>query len=86
MLVTLLLASLQLGGAVPAQDVIVYGKDDSVTFASPASAAPPQDPVMAAFLRSFKADLEKPAAFEKPMPVREFPVWGRSVHGAQGPL
>jgi hypothetical protein len=86
MTIPILLASIQLSSVVPAQHIIVFGKHDSLTFATPASAPAPTDPAKAAFLAKFKSDLEQPAGFEAPIPLTEFPQWGRLVPGAAGAL
>lgn len=86
MTIPILLASLQLGSAVPSQHVIVYGKHDSAAFKEPTSASVPKDPVKAAFFGKFKSDVEQPGAFEAPIPLTEFPQWGRLVPGASGAI
>ncbi len=82
MTIPLVLASLQLGGGVPAQHVIVFGKSDSVVLQP--STPMPQVPAKAAFYRAFTADLESPAEFDAPIELTAFPQWGRLVPGASG--
>ena len=65
---------------------VVFDKGDSIVFESGTTEADVKDPVKAAFLTAFKADLARPLAFEGPVPLTTLPGNGREVPGVTGEI
>ncbi|HEY4299421.1 MAG TPA: hypothetical protein VGM73_01025 [Candidatus Didemnitutus sp.] len=64
--------------------LIVFGPGDSAKLSAVESDAGPAKGTRATLRARFEADLESPAGFAKPLPLEEFPVYGRLVPGAGG--
>ena len=78
------LAALQIGSISPATHVIVFSPTESVTFSDEAPAL--DDATQQGLLAAVQSDLQHPAAFSAPIPLTDFPVYGRVVPGAHGEL
>jgi hypothetical protein len=86
MRILLIAAALSLapGTRLAAQEIVVFGRGDSVVLAPGMAVTNAADPARASFLATFKADLEKPAPFTESAQLVDFPNRGRPVPGAGG--
>jgi hypothetical protein len=83
----LLLAALLAANASFAGQIVVFAKGVFVGLDSNSPApALPADPVRAAFLSAFQADLAHPAAFGAADRLATPPDWGRTIPGAGGTI
>jgi DNA-directed RNA polymerase subunit RPC12/RpoP len=64
---------------------VIFAKGDSIVLGAGAAEAEVKDPVRAAFLAAFKANLAHPVAFEGPVPLTPL-SGGRTVPGATGEI
>ncbi|HVU17171.1 MAG TPA: hypothetical protein VHD32_09600 [Candidatus Didemnitutus sp.] len=86
MLLPLLLAVLPVTAPDTLPHVIVFAPGDSAKLSETESDAGPAKNRRATLRARFQADLESPATFAKPLPLGEFPVYGRLVPGARGEI
>jgi hypothetical protein len=67
-----------------AQEIVVFAKGDSLALGPATSSSTITNPVKAAFLNTFKADLALTSASWETNKLTDFPVYGRNVAGAGG--
>ena len=67
-----------------AQEIVVFAKGDSLALGPGISSNTITNPVKAAFLDAFKADLGHALAFGETNKLTDFPTYGRNVEGAGG--
>jgi hypothetical protein len=86
MRILLIAAAAWLAGSVGgfAQEIVVFGRGNSLVLAPGIADTNAPDMAKASFLAAFKADLQKPAAFGETAELIDFPNHGRSVPGAGG--
>jgi hypothetical protein len=82
----LLAVILLVGPLLRAESFIVYAKGAVTQLDAGAKLPKPADPGRAAFLSAFEADLAQPQAFPPPIPLADFPQYGRNVAGAGGQI
>src|SRR5271166_5673483 len=78
------LATLAGGTGLFAQEIVVFGRGNSLVLAPGVADTNAPDMAKASFLAAFKADLHKPAAFAETAELTNFPGRGRIVPGAGG--
>jgi len=83
----LLAASLLFAAGLSGSQIVVFAKGEALTL-EPNGPPParPADPIKAAFLAGFEAEVARPAAFAAPDPLSAPPEWGRAVAGAGGTI
>ncbi len=83
----LLLACLLLAGpSLQAETFIVYAQGDVALLTAGATPPLPADPVRATLLDAFLHDLAQAQPFLAPIPLTDFPQYGRKVAGAGGQI
>jgi hypothetical protein len=86
MRILLIAATIWLAGGMGllAQDIVVFGRGNSLVLAPGVVDTNAPDPARASFLAAFKADLQKPAPFAETAELIDFPNRGRDIPGAGG--
>ncbi len=77
-------AAIQIGTVIPSTHVVVFSPPESVTFVT--EAPPANDVARQTPLAAVQADAQHPAPFAAPLPLADFPVYGRNVAGAHGEI
>jgi hypothetical protein len=85
MKILFIILGLQLGGALFAQEIIVFAKGDSFVLGA-TNIATPNNSTNRSFLSAFQSDLAVPVKFKGPDELSDLPEFGRKVPGATGEI
>ena len=82
----LLIACLLSSAVYSARNIVVFSKGDTLALESGTVPSGTGAAEKAAFLFAFRADVEDPQPFKKPLELSDLPQWGRKIPGATGTI